>query len=385
MTTTTDQSSIRRTAAVEALGILGGGPEERFDRITRMTQQAFGVPLSFLNLVHHDVVTAQSTQGWQQGGSAPSDQVFCSVTVLHDGPMTVRDATLDPRFKDMAAVREQGIRFYAGAPLSMPDGTQVGTLCIMDAVPRDLSAEELDLLTELARWAERELGHAMDQDRVRKVMTGMTPDPVEVPGHDLQVVTSARETSGDVADWRLAADGTLRLTIGTVSAVGRAAALLASTIRAAVVARTDVELGSDGPALETQIGDDLVASEAVASLFHARVEPETGRTVVVDAGHGLALHLAADGTHTVLRTLDLPIGLQRGTARTHLERTLAPGDRLVLFTDGVFALDGLPDVDAVAALAVAAGPDLVDRVRDLLSTAPDADVTLAVLTRRPVG
>ncbi|KQS09984.1 hypothetical protein ASG04_05190 [Curtobacterium sp. Leaf183] len=385
MTTTTDQSSTRRTAAVEALGILGSGPEERFDRITRMTQQAFGVPLSFLNLVHHDVVTAQSTQGWEQGGSAPSDQVFCSVTVMHDGPVTVRDATLDPRFKDMAAVREQGIRFYAGAPLSMPDGTQVGTLCIMDAEPRDLSAEELELLTDLARWAERELGHAMDLDRVRKVLAGMTPDPVEVPGHDLQVVTSARESSGDVADWRLAADGTLRLTIGSVSAAGRAAALLASTIRSAVVARTDVELGSDGPALETQIGDDLAASGAVGSLFHVRVEPDTGRMVFVDAGHGLALHLGADGTHTVLRTLDLPIGLQRGSTRTHVEGALEPGDRLVLFTDGVFALDGLPDIDAVATLAVDAGPDFADRVLALLPTAPDADVTVAVLTRRPVG
>ncbi len=56
---------------IEALGVLGSGPEERFDRITRMTQEAFGVPLTFLNLVHDDLVTAQSTQGWRQGGGAP--------------------------------------------------------------------------------------------------------------------------------------------------------------------------------------------------------------------------------------------------------------------------------------------------------------------------
>ncbi len=57
----------RRTAVIEALDVLGAGPEERFDRITRMTHEAFGVPLTFLNLVHHDVVTTQSTFGWQQG------------------------------------------------------------------------------------------------------------------------------------------------------------------------------------------------------------------------------------------------------------------------------------------------------------------------------
>ncbi|MCJ1715275.1 PP2C family protein-serine/threonine phosphatase [Curtobacterium sp. VKM Ac-2922] len=384
-TTTTDQSPTSRSAAVEALGILGSGPEERFDRITRMTQQAFGVPLSFLNLVHHDVVTAQSAQGWEQGGDVPADQVFCSVTVMQDGPVVVPDARLDPRFRDMAAVRDQGIRFYAGAPLAMADGTQVGTLCIMDAEPRELSAADVELLADLARWAERELGHVLDRDRVRRVLASMTPEPVSLPGLDLQVVSSARETSGDVADWRTAADGTLRLTVGSVSAVGRAAALLASTIRAAVVARTDLELGSDGPALETQIGDDLTASNAVGSLFHARVEPDSGRLVYVDAGHGLALHVRADGTRDVLGTTDLPIGLQRGTGRTHVALTLEPGDRLVVVTRGTFALDGLPDIDAVASLAVAAGADLPDRVRALLPTAPDDDVTVVVLTRRPVG
>jgi hypothetical protein len=383
---TTQQTDARRTAAVEALGVLGSGPEERFDRITRMTQQAFGVPLSFLNLVHHDVATAQSAQGWQQGGSAPTGEVFCSTTVLQDGPLVVPDATLDPRFSSLAAVTgAPGIRFYAGAPLTLADGTAVGTLCIMDAQPRELSADDIELLADLARWAERELGQAIDRDRVRKVLDGLTPDPIDVPGHDLAVVSSARETSGDLADWRIAADGTLRLTIGSVSAAGRAAGLLASTMRAAVVARTDVPLGGDGPALEAQIGADLSAADAVGSLFHARVDPASGHVTWVDAGHGLALHVRADGSSAVLRSLDLPIGLQpAGTSRTHGTLTLDPGDRLVLFTAGVLALDGVADLDAVAALAHdgADADAVVDRVRALLSTAPDTDVTLAVLTRR---
>ncbi|ROS77682.1 serine phosphatase RsbU (regulator of sigma subunit) [Curtobacterium sp. PhB130] len=385
----TAETSARRTAVVEALGILGSGPEERFDRITRMTQQAFGVPISFLNLVHDDVATAQSAQGWQQGGSAPASQVFCSTTVLQDEPLVVPDATLDPRFSSLAAVTgEPGIRFYAGAPLTMADGTAVGTLCIMDARPRELTAEDVELLRDLARWAERELGHAMDRDRVRKVLDGLTPEPVDVEGHDLDVVSSARQDSGDVLDWRVAADGTLRLTIGTISAAGRAAALLASTMRAAVVARTDVPLGSDGPSLEAQIAADLTAADAVGSLFHARVDPATGIVTWVDAGHGMALHVRADGTAAVLRSHDLPIGLQpTGTSRTHGTLTLAPGDRLVLFTAGTLALEGLPDVDAVATMAAddgAAGAgSFADRVRALLPTAPDADVTVVVLRRHP--
>ncbi|MFJ3384828.1 MULTISPECIES: GAF domain-containing protein [unclassified Curtobacterium] len=381
----TAETSARRTAVVEALGILGSGPEERFDRITRMTQQAFGVPLSFLNLVHDNVVTAQSTQGWQQGGSAPASAVFCSTTVLQDEALVIPDATLDPRFSSLAAVTgEPGIRFYAGAPLTMADGTTVGTLCIMDPRPRDLSPEDVELLRDLARWAERELGHAMDRDRVRKVLDGLTPEPVDVDGFDLQTASSARQDSGDVVDWRLAADGTLRLTIGTVSAAGRAAALLASTMRAAVVARTDVPLGSDGPSLEAQIAADLTAAEAVGSLFHARVDPTSGAVTWVDAGHGLALHVSADGAAAVLRSHDLPIGLQpAGTSRTHGTLTLAPGDQLVLVTAGILTLDGLGDLQALAALAAAGGGALLDRVRGLLPTAPDADVTVVVLRRHP--
>ena len=131
----------RRTAVVEALGVLGSGPEERFDRITRMTQEAFGVPLTFLNLVHHDVVTTQSTFGWRQGTSVPASEQFCATTVLTPEPMVIPDTTLDARFAATAAVAEHGIRFYAGAPLSMLDGTRVGTLCIMDAQPRTFGAE----------------------------------------------------------------------------------------------------------------------------------------------------------------------------------------------------------------------------------------------------
>jgi hypothetical protein len=381
----TDTQADRRNALVEALGVLGSGPEERFDRITRMTQAAFGVPLSFLNLVHGDLVTAQSAQGWQQGGSAAASDVFCSTTVLQDGPMVVPDTALDPRFSGLPAVTgEPGIRFYAGAPLSMLDGTRVGTLCIMDAKPRELSAEDVELLRDLARWAERELGHAIDRDRVRRVLDALVPDPIDVPGYDFAAVSSSREGSGDVADWRLAADGTIRLTIGSVSAAGSAASLLASTLRAAVVARTDVQLGADGPALEAQIGADLEAAGAVGSLFHARIDPTTGQVSSVDAGHGLALHVRADGTHTVLRTIDLPIGLQPdGTARTHVEVDLAPGDRLVLFTAGLLSLGGLDDVDTVAALAAAEeATAFVDRIRALREAAPDADVSVAVLTRR---
>jgi len=374
----------RRTAVIEALEVLGSGPEERFDRITRMTHEAFGVPLTFLNLVHHDLVTTQSTYGFQQGTSVPASEQFCATTVLTPGPMVIPDTALDVRFAHTPAVTEYGVRFYAGAPLTMPDGTRVGTLCVMDAQPREFSDEDLALLGDLARWAERELGHVIERGRVQRVLAGLVPDPVTVPGASLDGVVVPDEDGGDLVDWRVAADGSVHVTVGTVTAAGRASALLAASVRAAVVARTDVPLRDAVAGLEAQLTPDLTTAGAVGSLLHLRFDPTSGHAEWVDAGHGPALLVRADGSVTPLRSTDLPIGLQpAGVARTVGAIDLAPGDRVVLVTDGALTLEGVRDAAGLAGLAAGHPDDLVDHVRTLVPAggAP-ADVSLAVLTRR---
>lgn len=381
----TDQldGAARRTAVIEALAVLGSGPEERFDRITRMTHEAFGVPLTFLNLVHADLVTTQSTYGFQQGTSVPATGQFCATTVLTPGPMVVSDTLLDVRFADTPAVTEYGVRFYAGAPLTMPDGTRVGTLCVMDAEPRVFSDEDLALLGDLARWAERELGHSIEQGRVRRVLTGLVPEPVTVPGATVDGFLEPDEHGGDLVDWRVDADGTVQATVGTVAAAGRASALLAASVRAAVVARSDLPLREALAGLEAQLAPDLSAGAAVGSVLHVRLDPTTGHAEWVDAGHGPALLVRADATTTTLGSSDLPIGLQPVTVpRTVRTLDLAPGDRLVLVTDGTLALDGIGDVQALAALAAAHPEDLVAHIRSLvLAGGSAADVAVVVLTR----
>jgi GAF domain-containing protein len=382
----TPQDVEHRTALVEALGVLGAGPEERFDRITRMTQEAFGVPLSFLNLVHHDVVTSQSAIGWGQGGSVPVDAVMCSATVLQDEPLVVPDTTLDPRFREMVAVTEHGVRFYAGAPLTMFDGTRVGTLCIMDAEPRTLSAADVALLRDLAHWAERELGFVLERDHLQRVRAGLVPDPVAVGGHDLATLTTRpSEDGGDVADWRVAADGALHLTVGTVTAGGRASALIAAGVRSALAARADLPITSAVAELEAQVTPDLRVADALVHLVHARLHPTTGRVDVVDAGLGTALHVRADGSSERVRSSTLPIGLGGDAgARPVLSVELAAGDRLVLASDGVLAAPGVETVAALAE-AVTAEPDAaagVEHVRSRLPERGPADATLVVVTRR---
>jgi GAF domain-containing protein len=72
--------------------------------------------------------------------------------------MIVEDATQDPRFRDNPLVTgEPGIRFYAGAPLALEDGHRLGTLCLIDTVPRTLDALDLAILGTLRDLAVGEL------------------------------------------------------------------------------------------------------------------------------------------------------------------------------------------------------------------------------------
>lgn len=86
------------------------------------------------------------------------DISFCGHAILGDQILTVCDAELDERFHDNPlVVGEPGIRFYAGCPLTVPNGSKLGTLCLIDVKPRDLDDEERALLRDLARMAEQEL------------------------------------------------------------------------------------------------------------------------------------------------------------------------------------------------------------------------------------
>ncbi len=293
----------------------------------------------------------------------PASEQFCATTVLTPEPMVIPDTTLDPRFAATAAVAEHGIRFYAGAPLTMLDGTRVGTLCVMDAQPREFGAEDVALLRDLARWAERELGYAIDRRRVRRVLDGLAPEPVEVPGYTVATTTvQPDDGGGDVVDQRLAADGALHLTVGTVAA-GRASALLASAARGAVAARTDVPLERAVAGLEAQLAPDLSLAGAVATLVHARLDPESGHVDVVDLGHGLAAVVRAVASSRNSGTRRCRSACCRGVRPTVDGGGARPGDVLVLCSDGALALpgvDGLPDLARAAATGADAARALVD-------------------------
>ena len=148
-----------RLDALRALNILDTSPEERFDRLTRLAKRLFGVPIALISLVDADRQWFKSCEGIAPGLlETPRDVSFCGHAIQGEGILLVPDASLDARFHDNPmVVGDPNIRFYAGCPLTVPNGSKIGTLCLIDVEPRTLDADDHALLRDLTRMAEQEL------------------------------------------------------------------------------------------------------------------------------------------------------------------------------------------------------------------------------------
>ncbi|RFU46667.1 diguanylate cyclase [Paraburkholderia sp. DHOC27] len=149
-----------RLDTLRALSILDTPPEERFDRLTRLAKRIFGVPIALVSLVDENRQWFKSCVGLPVS-ETPRDVSFCAHAILDDGILMVPDTLMDVRFHDNPLVTgAPGIRFYAGCPLTVPNGSKLGTLCLIDVRPRALDDEDRALLHDLSRMAGEELAAA---------------------------------------------------------------------------------------------------------------------------------------------------------------------------------------------------------------------------------
>lgn len=146
-----------RESAVKSLRLLDTPPEERFDRITRLAQRMFNVPIATISLLDNEREWHKSSVGLLSH-EFPRRISFLAHALHHDDVMTIVDAASDDRFHDNPLVVEApGIRFYAACPLISRKGVKIGALCLMDRVPRDLNDDDRALLRDLAKMVEHEL------------------------------------------------------------------------------------------------------------------------------------------------------------------------------------------------------------------------------------
>jgi diguanylate cyclase (GGDEF)-like protein len=150
------QDELTRLETLRSLDVLDTLPEERFDRLTRMTKRMFGVPIALVSFVDENRQWFKSRMGL--GATETSRDIsFCGHAILGEDVLIIPNAIEDERFADNPLVlNDPNIRFYAGCPLSV-NGNKLGTLCIIDQMPRNFGKEDIEALKDLASMVEREL------------------------------------------------------------------------------------------------------------------------------------------------------------------------------------------------------------------------------------
>lgn len=362
--------------------------EERFDRVTRLCQRLFGVPMAFVNLVDRDRLFIKSVQGANLG-DLPRAQTMCGHAILDPAGLVVEDATLDDRFHDNPnVVGDPNVRFYAGIPLAAPGGQRVGTLCIADTAPRMLSDGDRAILADLARWVEKELSLDEEFDRAAAVQRAMFPTrALSAPGWEVAgACLPSRDVSGDFYDWFRTPAGPV-IALGDVMGKGMSAAIVMASVRAAIRAgAAQVDLGEGLRSAAWSLEDDLEATRTFSTAAVVRLE-EDGTAWLADAGHGHTAHVHASGYVDVLDGGGLPLGIDIDETYEAVPRVLAGGDLLVLHSDGLLEFDGGPTSTAeVGALVRGAltARDAVDRlVRTCGGARQSDDVTILAAMRRP--
>lgn len=379
-----------RQDALDRLRIVDTAPEDRFDRIVRIAQGLFDVPMVAVALIDHNRQWRKAAVGLPPEGTR--DDAFCNYTIRQPGPLVVENATLDARFAHNPLVTgTPNIRFYAGQPLSTPSGHRVGSLCIIDDHPRHITSAQVDLLRDLANWVEKELAGDDELQRASQVQRSLlSPALPSVPGYEVAGrCFPAREVGGDFFDYYLVGDS-LQLSIADVMGKGIGAALIAASARA--VMRGATRFNDVAEAVNRagySLTADLMQTSTFVTLFSARLEPLTGLLTHIDAGHGLAWVVGAAGAPRHLKSDGLPLGaLTHDTWHAQVTELL-PGDTFVAVSDGFLDFFETPSLATQTLVEIVrrarTASEVVDLVAALCHAHPATDDVTVLVLRRTSG
>lgn len=178
----------QRLARLSKLGVLDTLPHQAFDDISALAQAICGTPVALISLIDRDRQWFKSRIGVDMT-ETPREVAFCSHSILHPGqPMVVGDALADQRFHDNPLVTgPTQVRFYAGAPIVTDDGFALGTVCVIDQQPRELTSAQLDALTRLSALVATLLEH----EKARLQESARTAEAVERQHEELTAMAVA--------------------------------------------------------------------------------------------------------------------------------------------------------------------------------------------------
>ena len=331
--------------------------------------------------------------------------------VLNNGKSVLTaDAQHDPRFASQTMALS-GVRSVLAVPLSVDERNVFG-LIYADSPTYEatFSEEHLNILTTLASVASIRVENAtllesrIERERMEhelelatEIQQRFQPSgPPLVPGYEFQGISfSCYEIGGDYYDFIERHDGKMLIALGDVSGKGTAAALLMSSLHAAMHAQVSARSSLDQTitSVNKYLAENTPANRFV-TLFAAELDPATGILKYINAGHNPPLIGRADGSIVQLDSGGFPLGITPATEFELGETKLNPGESLVVYSDGVseannirdeeFGMERLSAVIQSNLKASAAG--MRDKVESALSaftqTAPaNDDITLVIVKR----
>lgn len=371
----------RRLAALRQVALLDTPAEEAFDRLTRAACLILDIPIALVSLVDADRQFFKSAVGLPEPlattRQTPLSHSFCRHTVDGGRALIIEDARRHPLVHENPAIEELSVIAYAGIPLTTSDGFVLGSFCAIDSVPRTWTAQEIQILTELAASAMTIIElrtqalllaeTRADRDRLdeRLVLTQAREqqardqrlaDLIDVserlqrellpnlapPAAACDVVTFYQPggrtllLGGDFFDVVEHGDE-LHFVIADVAGHGPEAAAFAVALRSAWVA---LQQQAPPPGLLlTQLNRIALRErrdEATFVTALAGVYDTATRTVrLASAGHQAPLSVARDDVRELAVAPGPPLGLFDDGHWTTATATLAPGAALIAYTDGL--------------------------------------------------
>jgi serine phosphatase RsbU (regulator of sigma subunit) len=369
-----------RLAAVRRTGLLDTGPDEAFDRLTRLAATLLGTPFAFVTLVDDTRSFWKSRTGVDATVEAerqhPIGESFCQYVIGTDREVIVTDAASDARIWGGLSIGRMRVRAWAGFPIRSADGHVLGTFCAVDTVARDWTPHDLEVLHTLSHAAAGEIAlriavsdadqatrqaqssardaqtailealEAADESAMlaRTLQESLLPSHLpKIPGLDLAAhhLRGGRgaDVLGDFYDVFQSPQGNWGLVVGDVSGKGAQAAkttaLARYTLRAAAV-RTSTP-STNLAALNTALLDWFTDDAQFLTAVYATVRPHpAGFTVqVACGGHEPALIRRHDGRVEPLGVPGIILGCVDDPLLRDQRTVLRTGDSMIMYTDGV--------------------------------------------------
>jgi serine phosphatase RsbU (regulator of sigma subunit) len=400
-----------RLAAVARTRLLDSGPEEAFDRLTRLAATLLGAPFAFVTVVDDtrsfwkSCIDVDSTDPVRR--QIRVDESFCQYVIGANAELVVTDAPADARVRDNPSIASMGVRAWAGFPVRDPAGHVLGTFCAVDTVARDWTPHDIQVLDTLSHAAAGEIALRMAvddaQDATRQAQTAtldalqaadeaamlsrtlqeslLPPHLPTVAGLDLaaRYLRGGRgaDVLGDFYDVFPSPRNSWGVVVGDVAGKGPQAAkttgLARHTLRAAAVrtATPSAILGVLNTALLDWFTDDTQFLTVVYATL--RPHPQGFTATVSCGGHDPALIRRADGSVETLGVPAVILGCVEDPQLRDRRTLLRPGDSLIMYTDGVTEARRPTD-------RALFGPERLCELLAASPTTPAADTAAAIET-----